>query len=332
MAPTLRIATFNLENLDDRPGLEPSLAERIRVLRPQLLRLRADVLCLQEVNSQHADGHTERRLLALERLLRETPYASYHLAATGRRNGAGPADVHNLVTLSRFAIAERRQYWHDLVPAPVWRPLTADPPARTPAPVEWDRPLLYAGVRLDGGAAAGRLLHVINLHLRAPRGAFIEGQKLDAHSWKSVSGWAEGFFLAALKRAGQALEARILIDRLFDADPEALIVVCGDFNATERETPVRAIHGEEEDTGSVSLAARVMVPVEHSVPESRRYSVLHHGRPVLLDHVLVSKPLLGWYRHAEIHNEALEDEFVAFAAGIRSPESYHAPVELPAPG
>jgi exonuclease III len=53
----------------------------------------------------------------------------------------------------------------------------------------------------------------------------------------------------------------------------------------------------------------------------------------MLDHVLVSRPLLAWYDHAEIHNEALEDELVAFATVSRSPESYHAPVvaefELP---
>ena len=30
----LRIATFNLESLDDRPGLEPALVARIAVLRP----------------------------------------------------------------------------------------------------------------------------------------------------------------------------------------------------------------------------------------------------------------------------------------------------------
>jgi len=44
MATPLRIATFNLENLDDEPGDKPTLAERVRVMRPQLVRLRADVL------------------------------------------------------------------------------------------------------------------------------------------------------------------------------------------------------------------------------------------------------------------------------------------------
>jgi hypothetical protein len=42
----LRIATFNLENLDDNPGQKPPLNERIALMRPQLLRLRADILIL----------------------------------------------------------------------------------------------------------------------------------------------------------------------------------------------------------------------------------------------------------------------------------------------
>ena len=37
----LRIATFNLENLDNKPGEKATLDERIAVMRPQLIRLNA---------------------------------------------------------------------------------------------------------------------------------------------------------------------------------------------------------------------------------------------------------------------------------------------------
>jgi hypothetical protein len=57
MATPLRIATFNLENFDDPgPGGLPTLATRVALMRPQLERLRADVLLLQEVNSQIMNG------------------------------------------------------------------------------------------------------------------------------------------------------------------------------------------------------------------------------------------------------------------------------------
>lgn len=56
MSTRLRVATFNLENLDDKAGKKPTLEERIAVMRPMLLRLDADVLCLQEVNGQEKLG------------------------------------------------------------------------------------------------------------------------------------------------------------------------------------------------------------------------------------------------------------------------------------
>ena len=49
----LRVATFNLENSTrPRPGMEPSLAQRIALMRPQVVRLAADIACFQEVNGQ----------------------------------------------------------------------------------------------------------------------------------------------------------------------------------------------------------------------------------------------------------------------------------------
>jgi len=64
----LRIATFNVENLDEPRRHGVSLDERIAVLRPQLLALRADVLCLQEVNAQDRRD-PQHALRALDRLL-----------------------------------------------------------------------------------------------------------------------------------------------------------------------------------------------------------------------------------------------------------------------
>lgn len=52
MSHRLGIATFNLENFDNKPGQKPSLEDRIALMKPQLHRLNADILCLQEVNGQ----------------------------------------------------------------------------------------------------------------------------------------------------------------------------------------------------------------------------------------------------------------------------------------
>jgi hypothetical protein len=67
----LRIATFNVENWDETaPGVRPSLAERIALMRPQVIRLRADVACFQEVHGQERPGQP-RALLALVTALTE---------------------------------------------------------------------------------------------------------------------------------------------------------------------------------------------------------------------------------------------------------------------
>ncbi len=323
MSQPFRIATFNLETLDGGAATSSSLADRIEVLRPQLLRLQADVLCLQEVNAQPTTTGGPRVPHALDRLLEGTPYEGFRRFAGG---GAGDpkllADVHNLVVLSRFPIADARSVRHRLVAPPSYRSATARPRSPDAEPVAFDRPILAVELELPDG---GRL-HVLNLHLRSPLAAPVAGQKEGAFVWKSAAGWAEGFFLAAVKRAGQALEARLLVDEIFEREPEARIAVLGDLNAAEWEVPVRMLCAEVEDTGKGRLAGRALVPLERGLPADRRFSVIHHGRKVMLDHILVSRALLAGYRQLEVHNETVGDELVGFAVVKEATVSYHAPV------
>jgi hypothetical protein len=154
----------------------------------------------------------------------------------------------------------------------------------------------------------------------------VPGQKIDRHNWKTMAGWAEGYFLATVKAAGQALEVRAFLDRLFDLDGNALVAVAGDFNSSDGQAPVRIILGDEDDAGSGELANRMLLAAERSMPDSQRFSVIHRGRPHMADHVLLSRPLMGWLHHVECHNEGLHDEVSSPAAVPDSPESYHAPV------
>ncbi len=321
MSIKLRITTFNLENLDDKPGQKPTLDERIALMRPQLLRLNADILCLQEVNGQEELG-PPRRLLALERLLADTPYAGYQKVSTMTEDGTQVYDERNLVILSRFEITEHHQYKHDFAPAPRYQKVTARPQETEAKEVTWERPILHARIKLDNI----RALDIMNIHLKSKLPTDIPGQKVDNFTWRTTSGWAEGFFLSSMKRVGQALETRMLIDKLFDADEDALIVVCGDFNADLDDVPVEAIRGDVENTGNDKLAKRVMVPCERTIPEPSRFSLLHHGKGEMIDHLLISRSLLARYWGSEIHNELLHDESVAFGTDVKFPESDHAPV------
>ena len=318
----MRIATFNLEDFGGEKQSTDRVTAQIEALRPQLLRLDADILCFQEINSKRAAPGAKRGLYAFDRLIENTPYAGYSWSATTFGPKQEFADKHNLVILSRWRIVDTQQIRNNLLRGPSYQPVTAEPPAEEAMAVQWDRPLLHVSIEL----ADSRLLHVINLHLRAPLASPVDGQKSGPFSWKTASAWAEGFYLASLKRSGQALEARLLIDKIFDQDKKALIAVCGDFNAEIRDTPTRIICSHIEDTGNGALSSRALVPLENSLSQSRRYTLIHNGRKQMLDHMLVSNALLADFSSLEVHNETLGDELVAYTSIEDSPQSYHAPV------
>ena len=320
MPTPLRIATFNLENFDDPGATAPTLAQRVAIMQPQMQRLRADVLCLQEVNSQGPAN--ARTFAALDQLLAGTPYATFHRVFTTLADGTTPSEDRNLIIASRFPIVSRAQIKHELVPRPAYRRVTAVPADPGAVEITWERPILQAAITLPTGAT----LHVLNLHLKSKLPTNIPGQHPSQFIWNSASGWAEGSFVSSMKRVGQAFETRILIDQLFDADPTAQIVACGDFNADIDEVPMEAIRGDVENTGNPLLVTRLMVPCERNVPEPARFSLYHHGRRNMLDHILASRALLAHWQRTEIHNEILHDESVAFALDTKFPESDHAPV------
>lgn len=318
----MRIATFNVDSLDTGPHVAVSLDERLPILRPQLERLRADILCLQEINAQHCAGRRTRDLVALDRLLEGTRYESYWRAASIPRSGAGFADVHNLVTLSRWPIVQERSVRNTIVPPLSYRPLTAQPFAAEPEDVWFERPILQTDVQIS----EGRIVTVINVHFRAPTAAPVPGQKESAHAWKSVAGWAEGYTIAAWKRAAQALETRLVVDGVLDCDETRIVLVAGDFNAEDHETPLKIVAGAEEDTGNGLLAHRALVVLDRTLSSDRRFSVLHHGRPMMLDHILAARPALAFLRSFEVHNETLSDELITYGRVRQEPGSPHAPV------
>jgi endonuclease/exonuclease/phosphatase family metal-dependent hydrolase len=305
------IASFNLENLDNSNA--SAWKERKRALRPMLERLGAHILLLQEVNS----------LEALDDLIRGTDYETFHRAFTKSERGA-PYEVRNLVTLSRWPIDEVRQYRNDLVPTPAWRMVTSRPEDAEASPLRWERPILHAKV-----AMGRRALHVINVHLKSMTPTKIPGQTDPDRPWvwKSHGGWAEGSYLSDVKRVGQALEARRLVDTIFEKEGEdALIVLGGDFNAFSGHVAFKALAGSVEDTQNPKLRPTVLIPCEANVPPDQRVTLIHHGRGEMLDHVLVSQALYPYWIETDIFNEILHDESLRFATDVTFPESDHAPV------
>jgi predicted extracellular nuclease len=200
--------------------------------------------------------------------------------------------------------------------------VTAEPPQTEAQEITWERPILYAKIQLE----SDQVLHLVNVHLKSKIPTNIPGQKVNDFTWKTAAAWAEGSFISSMKRVGQALETRRLLDELFATDEDGFIAVCGDFNADTDDVPVEAIRSDVENIGNSKLAKQVMVPCERTLPEPSRFSLLHQGKPQMLDHILISRSLLAHYKGTEIHNELLHDESIAFAIDEKFPESDHAPV------
>lgn len=289
-------------------------------MRPQLERVAADIICLQEIHSQGPTGSIT--LAALDQLLSGTPYAGFNRQSTLTTSGQ-LYDQRDLVTLSRFPIVNTQLIRDSAGPRLSYQMATANPPDLTANSVEWERPMLYTHIDIGSGCT----LHLINVHLKSKLASNIPGQKIDNFTWRTVSAWAEGSFISSMKRLGQALQARLMIDNIFDTHVlGSLIAVAGDFNAGAEEVSLKAFCGLVEETGNPAHVARAMIPCENNTPDSARYSLLHLGKGQMIDHIVVSRPLLRHFRDAEIHNEVLPDESGAFRQDTKFPESDQAPV------
>ena len=180
---TVRIATFNLENFDETdPGDRPSLEERIALMRPQIVRLRADIACFQEVHGQERTGQL-RALLALRNLLKGTNLDGAELVSTETSSG-GVFDERNLVVATHHRITGHEQIRNKFVAEPLYKRLTANPPDAQAQPITLERPILHVQIEVDGG-----LLHVINVHLKSKIPTDVPGQKIDNFTWRSADGW-----------------------------------------------------------------------------------------------------------------------------------------------
>ena len=329
----LRVGTFNIENLDTaKDEKSPALEERAPVLRSVLNRMNANILCLQEVHSQSqpeksSEGQSIRTLAALDCVLKGTKYEQFGRAYTktqeqtlyAKRNLVILVDPH----LCRSASLEIKQYKQTAIIKPEYRKVTEvkkDKNGSDNIEITWERPILHAQIK-NGNET---LLDILNLHLKSRIASNIAGQKVNHYSWNSAAGWAEGYFVSSVKRVGQALETRVVLDMIFEKDPNAKVLVCGDFNAEPGEVPLEAICGRTENTNNPLLRKGVMVPCSSAIAESVRFTHYHHGKGNLLDHILVSQSLLPHFRTAQIYNENLHDESLPFAFESKYPESDHA--------
>jgi predicted extracellular nuclease len=123
----------------------------------------------------------------------------------------------------------------------------------------------------------------------------------------------EGSVRALVLRTAEALFVRQLVDARLYAGSDA--IVAGDMNDNDSSVPVRTLKGDGEDR--LNTAA-------DRLPEHRKFSVLHRGGPMLIDHLLVSARLAATFGAANVENDKLRDHGPFVREAPPSEDSDHA--------
>ena len=295
----LSIATFNVKNLlAPRDETERALLpERLDALGAVLHECDADVVALQEV------GSAELVAAVASRTDRSRPYGEPVV---------GGADARGIrcALLSRIGILDARVHAADSLAFPVFRD---GDPSPFGARIPLRRGVVHGRVLAPGlGEVDVLVAHFkssLPVALRDADGAEIVPADARAR--------AEGALRSVVWRAAEALYVRGLVDDVLDANPGARVAVAGDLNDVPGSLVLRLLSSDGE--GALLDCAR-------GVAAAERFSALHEGRPIQIDHVLATDSLFGRVTSARFLNAALRDHGVFEVGGDEAPtvDSDHA--------
>lgn len=145
----------------------------------------------------------------------------------------------------------------------------------------------------------GKPLYLLGIHLKSNFAMPEQSEDRVAVSMDTQVGFADGMIRSELFRASQAKKARETIDQFFKEDPEAQVVVAGDFNTQSSNPIFRIIQG------GIKKFPDSLISTAKLIPEAKRYSVLAGEDKYLADHILLSKSLQPKIDSVEIRNENL---------------------------
>jgi len=303
----LRLATYNLENLgvrpdEDSPRTRARIPGHLEALRRAIRRLDADAVAFQELVDPEL----------LDPLLDGLGYPHVALAEHG------PSPLRCGV-FSRFPLSEARSVAAGIDLEVVDRRAGLEVVIRG----AFSRPALQVTWDVPGFPVT-----LIVVHWKSKIPSYtreLQGQA-ETDRWQSLGDAGEGRLVTEAKRLAQAVQIRRAVDHLLRRDPEARVVVLGDFNDGLDSEGLRIVAGDARACDSPSLAALELVACEEAIPADRRFTQVYRGRKEMLDHILISQALLPHFAGAEVHNERLRPAlegpgFDPFDAG-----SDHAPL------
>jgi endonuclease/exonuclease/phosphatase family metal-dependent hydrolase len=297
----LSIATFNVKNL-----LEPAsdaaravLPRKLDAIAEMFRACDADVVGLQEI------GTAALLSQVLDRLPARGGYGEPIMGTVDRR-GIGCA------LLSRVTVLQAQVHTCDALPFPVFRDGDPQPfGARLPL----RRGVVHARVQgQDLGPVDVLVSHFKSARpVRARDTAGVERRPATQRER------GEGELRSQIWRAAEALYVRGCVDDVIAASPDALVAAVGDLNDTIDSWGVRALRGE---------GPGALLDASSGIPSASRFSTLHGGRRMQIDHVLVTAPLHGRIVQARLLNEALREHDPLPESGDETPttDSDHAPL------
>jgi endonuclease/exonuclease/phosphatase family metal-dependent hydrolase len=300
----LTVATLNVKNLLE-PALDADASERALLggklawIARMLRDCDADVVGLQEIGPPEL----------LASVLAQAP-----LAGSGYGEPiVGTADARGIrcAVVSRLPVIEARVHTAEALAFPVFR--AGDPPAFG-ARIPLRRGFVHARVQAPGLGA----VEVIVVHFKSPRPVALrdaDGREIEALTARAR---AEGVLRSLVWRAAEALHARGIVDSLLAADPRAQVALLGDLNDVPDSPVARALQSDGD--GSLLDCATV-------VPEADRFSAIHAGRRIQIDHILATPALYARLRSGRFLNAELrEHEFPPDGNEPPTVDSDHAPL------
>jgi endonuclease/exonuclease/phosphatase family metal-dependent hydrolase len=271
------VGTWNLENLfhpgtDFGPSDEPAYEAKLTALAGVIDRLAPDVLAVQEVGDPEALADLVDRLDGDWETETSTVFDAHHPIRVG--------------VLSRLPLSEVEHI--SQFPAPL-APVQVDDDGNTIDAM--GRGALR--VRVVAGA---HQLDVVTCHLKSKLLSF-PGGRFQPHDEAERARFAA---YALDRRAAEAVTVRACADRLLDGHgDERAVIVLGDLNDEPLAATTQILLGppgseiatagfDRPDQGDPSR----LWNLAQQIPEERRFTRVFHGRPELIDHILVSHALV----------------------------------------
>jgi endonuclease/exonuclease/phosphatase family metal-dependent hydrolase len=296
----LSLATFNVKDL-----FEPRIEAKLDFIAATIAKCDADVVGLQEIGPP----------ALLEAVLDRLPHVG------GAKRGGygeplvGTADARGIrcAVVSRLPLVHREVHTADALPFP--RFYTTDPaPFGTRIPLR--RGIVHARVEAAGVGEVDVLVG----HFKSSRPV----PARDGGGREQPAGTArargEGTVRGLVWRIAEALFVRGLADAVLAArGADAHVAVLGDLNDLPDSTALRVLRGDGPEE-LLDCAARV--------DPAARYSTLHDGRRIQIDHALATRGLHGKLTSAEFLNAQLRQHDPVLPGSTAPPtiDSDHAPL------